>query len=67
MTLPLMKPRRYSISSASEVQPRQISLTVGVLKVNIRKGEKWLYAPDWSVHKPTIQRPKVHPVILQYK
>ncbi|CAM9556964.1 unnamed protein product, partial [Laminaria digitata] len=33
VTLPLMKPRHYSISSASEVQPRQMNLTVGVLKV----------------------------------
>ena len=32
ITLPLMKPRHYSISSASEVQPRHMKLTVGVLK-----------------------------------
>lgn len=36
-----MKPRRYSISSAAEVQPLNIDLTVGVLKVN---------------HQPTSQR-----------
>eukprot|EP00752_Nemacystus_decipiens_P005386 g4883.t1 len=33
LTLPLVKPRHYSISSAAEVDPRRLQLTVGVLKV----------------------------------
>lgn len=44
VTLPLMKPRHYSISSASEVQPRQIRLTVGVLKVTRMENDNgWLF------------------------
>eukprot|EP00904_Undaria_pinnatifida_P005299 jgi/Undpi1/189/HiC_scaffold_1.g00186.m1 len=39
VTLPLMKPRRYSISSSAEVQPVNMALTVGVLKVD-NPGEK---------------------------
>ncbi|CAM9667313.1 unnamed protein product, partial [Scytosiphon promiscuus] len=33
LTLPLVKPRHYSISSSAEVHPRALQLTVGVLKV----------------------------------
>lgn len=33
LVLPLVKPRHYSISSAAEVHPRRLQLTVGVLKV----------------------------------
>ncbi|CAN0099133.1 unnamed protein product, partial [Hapterophycus canaliculatus] len=33
LTLPLIKPRHYSISSSAEVHPRALQLTVGVLKV----------------------------------
>ncbi|CAM9843278.1 unnamed protein product, partial [Sphacelaria rigidula] len=33
LTLPRMKPRHYSISSAAEVDPRKLQLSVGVVKV----------------------------------
>ncbi|CAM9919146.1 unnamed protein product, partial [Hapterophycus canaliculatus] len=33
LTLPLVEPRHYSISSAAEVHPRTLQLTVGIVTV----------------------------------
>lgn len=80
VTLPLMKPRRYSISSSAEVQPVNMALTVGVLKVKRQTvDEKELYfiagvfvggkggwrGSERYVRRRTVQFPRLTPSSLK--